>query len=177
MVSWYYCFPLYIIFVSIPLKNDASRSYCIIPSRPTFLLHFLYHSVFQKSQSRMYQILELFVHSGKKVGRNLSVKSIIKSYACWYAHRNLNYMNVLYLINKMRIPWCKFICCQRTGSGCETACDDDSFLSIPWSIICHYFGMCSDVLWGQLWQLIRLCVYPTQWFHLLDVLMLWQLGW
>lgn len=37
--------------------------------------------------------------------------------------------------------------------------------------------MSSYVLWGQLWQLIWLCVYPTQWFHLLEVLMLWQLGW
>jgi len=37
--------------------------------------------------------------------------------------------------------------------------------------------MSSYVLWGQLWQLIWLRVYPTQWFHLLEVLMLWQLGW
>jgi len=37
--------------------------------------------------------------------------------------------------------------------------------------------MSSYVLWGQLWQLIWLCVYPTEWFHLLEVLMLWQLGW
>jgi len=77
----------------------------------------------------------------------------------------------------MRIPWCKFICRQWTGPGRKTAGDDDSFLTIPWRIICHYFGMSSYVLWGQLWQLIWLRVYPTQWFHLLEVLMLWQLGW
>jgi len=77
----------------------------------------------------------------------------------------------------MRIPLCKFICRQWTGPVRKTACDDDIFLTIPWRIICHYFGMSSNVLWGQLWQLIWLCVYPTQWFHLLEVLMLWQLGW
>jgi hypothetical protein len=37
--------------------------------------------------------------------------------------------------------------------------------------------MSSYVLWGQLWQLMWLGVYPTQWFHLFEVLMLWQLGW
>ena len=29
MVSRYYCFPLYIVLVFIPLKNDASKFYCI----------------------------------------------------------------------------------------------------------------------------------------------------
>jgi len=77
----------------------------------------------------------------------------------------------------MRIPWCKFIRCQWIGPRRKTARDDDRFLAIPWRIICHYFGMSSYVLWGQLWQLIWLCVYPTEWFHLLEVLMLWQLGW
>jgi len=75
------------------------------------------------------------------------------------------------------LPWCEFICCERTGARSKTACDNDSFLSIPRRIIRHYFGMCSYVLRRELRQFIGLRMYPTQWFHLLQVLVLWQLVW
>ena len=64
-------------------KNDSYFYFVglwcyFISSRPILLLNFVNHSVFWKSQeSYIYRQLELFVHSGKKVGRILSAKSII----------------------------------------------------------------------------------------------------
>ena len=45
--------------------------------------------------------------------------------------------------------------------------NDNSLLPIPSRVVCHGLGMCGDVLWSQLWQLVGLCVNPTQRLHLL----------
>lgn len=58
----------------------------------------------------------------------------------------------------------------QTGSkrANEPACDDHSFLSVPAGIIRHDFGVGGDVLRRELWQLVRLGMYPTQRLHLLQ---------
>lgn len=47
------------------------------------------------------------------------------------------------------------------------ACGDDSFLSVPDWIICHYLGMSCDVLGRQVRQFVWLCMDSTQRFQFL----------
>ena len=49
----------------------------------------------------------------------------------------------------------------------ETARDDDCFLTVPAWIVSHDLGMCSDILRGELGQLVGLSVDPAQRFHVL----------
>ena len=45
--------------------------------------------------------------------------------------------------------------------------EDDGLLPIPGLVVSHDLGMQSDVMWGELGQLIGLRVYPAQWLHVL----------
>ncbi len=39
--------------------------------------------------------------------------------------------------------------------------DDDSLLSVPGGVVGHHLGMCGDILWRQLRQLVGLGVDPS----------------
>lgn len=57
---------------------------------------------------------------------------------------------------------------ERAGARSEATSDDNGLLSIPRGIVCHDLGMGGDILWGELGQLIWLCVHPTKWLHILQ---------
>ena len=45
--------------------------------------------------------------------------------------------------------------------------NDDSFLAIPGGVLGHNSGVCGDILWRELGELIGLCVDPAKWLHVL----------
>ncbi len=47
------------------------------------------------------------------------------------------------------------------GTRGEATGDDNGPLTIPRRVLCHDFSMSGDILWRELWQLVRLCVYPS----------------
>ena len=56
---------------------------------------------------------------------------------------------------------------ERARAGREAAGNDDCFLSVPGRTVGHYLSVSGDVLRGELWQLVRLCVHPAERLHVL----------
>ena len=67
---------------------------------------------------------------------------------CWSGWNTLGYMN------QITVPL--------------PACDDYCLFSIPARVVRHDLSMWSDVLRRQLGQLVRLCMDPPKWLHVLQ---------